>query len=216
MPTVPAAGRHDLANCEWSVLEPLLPAGKKAGRPPKWARRQLIDGIRWRIRAGAPWRDVPPCYGPWQSVYGLFRCWQRDGTWRKILAALQALADAAGHVTWDVSVATVGANLAHGIGHGPVGALVSAWPALALVGSFELLMMLIRTGRGTRVGDTGPGSRYQAAPPLAQEAPLELPAAPTLEHTVRARHRAGRSQRAIARELNLDRRKVKRILDQAV
>ena len=35
-------------------------------------------------------------------------------------------------------VATVGANLAHGLGHGPVGALVSAWPALALVGSFEL------------------------------------------------------------------------------
>ena len=41
--------------------------------------------------------------------------------------------------------ATVGANLAHEVGHGPVGALVSAWPALALVGSFELLMMLIRT-----------------------------------------------------------------------
>jgi len=34
-------------------------------------------------------------------------------------------------------VATVGANLAHGVGHGPVGALVSSWPALALVGSFE-------------------------------------------------------------------------------
>ena len=45
--------------------------------------------------------------------------------------------------------ATIGANLAHGVGHGPVGALVSAWPALALVGSFELLMMLIRTGRST-------------------------------------------------------------------
>ena len=41
-------------------------------------------------------------------------------------------------------VATVGANVAHGLGHGPVGALVSAWPALALVGSFELSMMLIR------------------------------------------------------------------------
>ena len=113
-------------------------------------------------------------------------------------------------------VATVGANLAHGIGHGPVGALIGAWPALAMVGSFELLMMLIRTGRGTRVGDTGPGPRYQAAPPLAQIAPLELPAASTLEHTVRARHRAGHSQRAMASELNLDRRKVKRILDQAV
>jgi hypothetical protein len=51
--------------------------------------------------------------------------------------------------------ATVGANLAHGVGHGPVGALTSAWPALALVGSFELLMMLIRTGRGTRAGAPG-------------------------------------------------------------
>lgn len=40
--------------------------------------------------------------------------------------------------------ATVGANLAHGLGHGSIGALVSAWPALALVGSFELLMMPIR------------------------------------------------------------------------
>jgi len=52
-------------------------------------------------------------------------------------------------------VATIGANLAHGLGHGPVGAMVSAWPALALVGSFELLMLLIRkhhlagAGQGT-------------------------------------------------------------------
>jgi Protein of unknown function (DUF2637) len=43
-------------------------------------------------------------------------------------------------------VATIGANLAHGLNHGPIGALVSAWPALALVGSFELLMLLIRKG----------------------------------------------------------------------
>ena len=112
-------------------------------------------------------------------------------------------------------VATVGANLAHGVGHGPVGALVSAWPALALVGSFELLMMLIRTGRGARTGGAEFESQYQAAPPLAQEAPPELTAAPTLEQTVRAQHQAGHSQRAIAREFNIDRRKVKRILDQA-
>jgi hypothetical protein len=112
-------------------------------------------------------------------------------------------------------VAMIGANLAHGIGHGPVGAVVSAWPALALVGSFELLMMLIRSGRGTRVGDAKPEPRYQPATPLAQGAPLELSVAPTLEQTVRARYEAGHSQRAIARELNIDRRKVKRILDQA-
>src|ERR1700761_8736816 len=74
--------------------------------------------------------------------------------------------------------ATVGANLAHGVGHGPVGALVSAWPALALVVSFELLMMLIRTGRGSRTGEAKPELQYQPAPPLVQEAPLELSAAP--------------------------------------
>ena len=112
-------------------------------------------------------------------------------------------------------VATVGANLAHGVGHGPVGAMVSAWPALALVGSFELLMMLIRTGRGTRAGNAETRARYQAAPPLAQDVPQEPSATPTLEQTVCDRHEAGHSQRAIARELNLDRRKVKRILNQA-
>lgn len=103
MTTIPATGRADLTDAQWEVLEPLLPAGKP-GRPPKRTKRQLIDGIRWRVRVGAPWRDVPACYGPWQTVYGLFRRWQRDGTWRRILAGLQARADAAGLLTWEVSV----------------------------------------------------------------------------------------------------------------
>jgi transposase len=102
--TIPVAGRHDLTDEQWTVLEPLLPVGKKKGRPPRWTKRQLIDGIRWRIRAGVPWRDVPPQYGTWQSVYGLFRRWQRDGTWARILTDLQSRADAAGLITWDVSV----------------------------------------------------------------------------------------------------------------
>lgn len=104
MPALPASGRHDLGDREWSVIEPLIPAGKKPGRPPKWTKRQLIDGIRWRVRTGSPWRDVPERYGPWESVYGLFRRWQLAGTWALILAVLQALADEAGHVAWGVSV----------------------------------------------------------------------------------------------------------------
>ncbi len=50
------------------------------------------------------WWDVPPQYGTWASVYGLFRGWQRDGAWAQILTALHARADAAGLITWDVSV----------------------------------------------------------------------------------------------------------------
>ena len=58
--TLTVSGRADLTDAQWAVLEPLLPRGRKPGRPVKWTKRQLIDGIRWRVRAGAPWRDVPP------------------------------------------------------------------------------------------------------------------------------------------------------------
>jgi transposase len=102
--TISAVGRGDLSDAQWAVLQPLLPVGRKPGRPPKWTKRQLIDAIRWRIRIGAPWREVPERYGPWQNAYGLFRAWSRDGTWAMILAMLQARADAAGLIDWDVSV----------------------------------------------------------------------------------------------------------------
>ncbi|MFE3560726.1 IS5 family transposase [Streptomyces sp. NPDC059193] len=97
-------GRGDLTNDQWARLEVLLPMGIKPGRPQVWTRRQLIDGIRWRTRTGAPWRDVPERYGPWDRVYDLFRRWQRDGTWARILTRLQAEADAKGLITWDVNV----------------------------------------------------------------------------------------------------------------
>lgn len=73
------------------------------GRPSS-GRRKLIDGIRWRVRTGAPWRDLSLQYGPWQTVYGLFRRWQRDGTWPGLLTRLQARADVAGLITWEVNV----------------------------------------------------------------------------------------------------------------
>jgi transposase len=102
--TVAVTRRHDLTDAQWAVLAPLLPAASSTGRPPKWDKRQLIDGIRWRIRIGAPWRDVPAEYAPWPTVYGLFRRWQRDGTWEQVLAALRAHGDAQGRINWTVSV----------------------------------------------------------------------------------------------------------------
>ena len=104
MATVAVTRRHELSDVQWAAREPLLRVGRRPGRPPTWTKRQLIDRIRWRIRVGAPWRDIPECYGSWAAAYGLYRRWQRDGTWAKILTALQAVADAAGLITWDVSV----------------------------------------------------------------------------------------------------------------
>ncbi|MGI5243115.1 IS5 family transposase [Dactylosporangium sp. CA-139066] len=104
MASVAVTRRFDLTDAQWALLEPLLPTGKKAGRPPRWSKRQLIDGIRWRIRVGSPWRDVPECYGHWRTIYGRYRLWQRDGTWARILSVVQGRADAAGLIGWDVSV----------------------------------------------------------------------------------------------------------------
>ncbi|WP_446750215.1 transposase [Streptomyces sp. Ncost-T6T-1] len=72
--------RGELTNTQWTVLEPLLPKDKKPGRPPTWTRRQLADGIRFRVRTGIPRRDLPAEYEPWDRVYDLFRRWQRNGT----------------------------------------------------------------------------------------------------------------------------------------
>jgi transposase len=102
--TIAVTRRFDLTDAQWAVLQPLLPANIRPGRPSLWTKRQLIDGIRWRVRVGAPWRDVPPCYGSWQAVYSLFRRWQRAGVWQQMATALQSRADAAGKVGWQVSI----------------------------------------------------------------------------------------------------------------
>jgi hypothetical protein len=58
--------------------------------------------------------------------------------------------------------ATLAANVAHGLGHGPIGAAVAAWPAVALVGSYELLMMVIRSSQIP--ADVTSGSEHGADP----------------------------------------------------
>ena len=95
--------RGDLSERAWGRLAPLLPRSAGRGRP--WAaHRRVIDGIRWVLRTGAPWRDLPERYGPWQTCYERFARWQADGTWDRLLQALQGEADAAGRLDWEVSV----------------------------------------------------------------------------------------------------------------
>jgi transposase len=105
---LPVGARHDLTDEHWailtSLLEMLLPVGKKSGRPRRWTLRQLIDDIRFSIRTGCPWRGVPERYGSWRSVYGLYRACQLAGTWAAILTGMQALADEAQLIDWVVSV----------------------------------------------------------------------------------------------------------------
>ncbi len=80
--------RHDITDGMWEVLAPLLPG--QAGQWGGIARdnREFINAVSWVLRTGAPWRDLPPDYGKWITVYQRFRRWRNDGVWEKILEAV--------------------------------------------------------------------------------------------------------------------------------
>ena len=92
--------RRELTDEQFARLAPLLPPQKpRTGRPNK-DHRPVIEGICWVLRTGAPWRDLPERYGPPGTVSSRFYRWRRDGTWDRILAALQQQADEAGALDW--------------------------------------------------------------------------------------------------------------------
>jgi transposase len=68
--------------------------------------RRVLDGIVWKFRIGTAWRDVPERYGPWATLHTRFRRWALDGTFDRMLRAVQARADEAGDIDWLVSVAS--------------------------------------------------------------------------------------------------------------
>jgi transposase len=91
------------ADAEWERLRPFLPVSN--GRCGRWRdHRQVIDGILHRVRTGVQWRDLPERFGPWKTVYERHRLWSADGTWERLLQQVQAAADAAGEIDWDISV----------------------------------------------------------------------------------------------------------------
>lgn len=61
--------------------------GSHSGRPQR-DLRQILEGIFHILRGGYPWRDLPRRFGPWQTVYGRFRRWSKDGVWGRILNEL--------------------------------------------------------------------------------------------------------------------------------
>jgi len=82
-------GRFDLTDAEWKLLGPLLPpehSGKRGH--PYHDHRRVLNGIRWVLRTGAPWADMPERYGSPKTCFDRFQRWQRDGTWARILQAL--------------------------------------------------------------------------------------------------------------------------------
>ncbi|MGW9438057.1 transposase [Streptomyces sp. NPDC055607] len=95
--------RHELSDAEWSVLSKFLPSSGTSGRP-RLNDRTVLNGIVWKLRTGSAWRDVPEHYGSWQTLYTRFRRWTLDGTFSRILQAVQPDKDEAGDIDWLVSI----------------------------------------------------------------------------------------------------------------
>jgi len=82
--------RHGLSDEAWDLIKTLLPDEDEPRQARPWvSHREVIDGILWILRTGAPWRDLPEEFPAWETVYGRFRRWTRDGTWQAIFARLQ-------------------------------------------------------------------------------------------------------------------------------
>jgi len=93
--------RYELSEAEWVRIAPFFPHPTHwggVGRP--WhPHRTVVNGILWHLHTGAPWRDIPARYGPWQTVYDRFNCWRKDGTWARIVTGLLDQLDDAGRIS---------------------------------------------------------------------------------------------------------------------
>ena len=93
--------RYELSDEQWALIEPVLPAPAATGRP-RTDLRTVVNATFWILRSGAPWRDLPERYGPWQTVYEWFNRWRQEGLWDRLLEALQIRLDQEGRIDWDL------------------------------------------------------------------------------------------------------------------
>ena len=79
----------ELNDKEWEVIEPLLPELPSGERGRPWRdNREVLDGILWVLRTGAPWRDMPKEYPSYQTCHRRFQQWSNDGTLKKVLTTI--------------------------------------------------------------------------------------------------------------------------------
>ena len=80
--------RRELTNAQWQLIVNLVP-----GKPGDKGRhgednRLFVDAVLWILRTGAPWRDLPPAFGEWNSVFQRFNRWSRKGVWERLFKVL--------------------------------------------------------------------------------------------------------------------------------
>lgn len=83
-----AMRRFELTDEQFARIEPML-AGKSTDPGRSADNRLFLAAVLWIVRTGAPWRDLPERFGPWNSVFQRFRRWAKKGRWTAIFEAVQ-------------------------------------------------------------------------------------------------------------------------------
>jgi transposase len=94
--------RHEVTDEQWALIEDMFPGnGEGPGRP--WNdHRTMVNAMFWVLSTGAPWRDLPARFGPWQSVYDRFNMYRKDGTLDRMVERLQMKLDENGEIDWEL------------------------------------------------------------------------------------------------------------------
>lgn len=79
--------RHELSDAQWAKVVDLLPI--QPGPRSKRGDRVFVNAVMWRLKTGAPWRDIPDRYGSWKTTYNRFARWAKRGVWERVFKTLR-------------------------------------------------------------------------------------------------------------------------------
>jgi transposase len=94
--------RHELTDEQWALVEKHFVRRKRKTGRPRRDPRVMLNGVMWILATGAPWRDLPERFGPWQTVYHHFRVWRKTGLFARVIEDLQIKLDKDGLIDWDL------------------------------------------------------------------------------------------------------------------
>ena len=80
--------RFFISDRSWAIIEPLVPGSVRDSGVTARDTRLFLEAVLWRVRVGGPWRDLPPGFGAWNSVFRRFRRWAQGGVFQRIFEAV--------------------------------------------------------------------------------------------------------------------------------
>jgi len=81
----------DVSDDEWAFVAPYLTLMTEAAPQREYLLREVFNGLRWLIRAGAAWRMLPNDLPPWHAVYDQTHRWLKVGVFEAMVQDLRAV-----------------------------------------------------------------------------------------------------------------------------